>query len=85
MCGAQVPGDTYRNLVIHPEYSGETFKHILVPVWVLIYGFRRKTFQLLINGYTGKVDGNYPRSGWKIFFLALLAVIIVALIIWGSA
>lgn len=85
MCGAQVPGDTYRNLVIDPEYSGETFKHILVPVWILNYGFRRKTYQLLINGYTGKVDGKYPRSGWKLFFLALLAVIIVAVIIWTTA
>ena len=33
MCAAQVPGDTYRNLVIHPTFSARTFKHILVPVW----------------------------------------------------
>jgi len=52
MCGARVPGDTYRNLVIAPEHSGETFKQILVPVWNLTYGYRRKTYRLLINGYT---------------------------------
>jgi hypothetical protein len=33
----QVPGDTHRNLRIHPSFSGQTFKHILVPVWVLAY------------------------------------------------
>jgi len=30
LCAAQVPGDTYRNLRIEPDYSAETFKHILV-------------------------------------------------------
>ena len=84
MCGARVPGDTYRNLVIAPEHSGETFKQILVPVWNLTYGYRRKTYRLLINGYTGKVDGSYPKSGWKIFFLALLAAIIVAALVWAT-
>ena len=35
MCAAQVPGDTQRNLQIQPTYSGRTFKHILVPIWLL--------------------------------------------------
>jgi len=35
LCAAQVPGDTHRNLRIYPEYSGETFKHVLLPVWLL--------------------------------------------------
>src|SRR6476620_2497366 len=35
MAASQVPGDTYRNLQIHPTFSKETFKHVLVPVWLL--------------------------------------------------
>ena len=34
LCAAQIPGDTYRNLQIDPTFSGRTFKHILVPVWL---------------------------------------------------
>ena len=71
LCAAQVPGDTYRNLRIDPDYSGETFKHILVPVWVLAYTYGAKAFQVLANGYTGKIDGEYPKSIWKILFVAL--------------
>jgi hypothetical protein len=76
MCAAQVPGDTYRNLVIHPEFSGQTFKHILVPVWLLSYLFAAKTYQVVVNGDTGKMAGQYPKSAWKIAFLVLLAIIV---------
>jgi hypothetical protein len=80
LCGSQVPGDTYRNLRIDPDYSGQTFKHILVPVWLLTYTFGARAFQVVANGYTGALAGRYPKSPWKIFF-AVVAVLVVILII----
>jgi predicted RNA-binding Zn-ribbon protein involved in translation (DUF1610 family) len=77
MCGAQVPGDTYRNLRIEPHYSGETFKLILVPVWLLSYDYGRKTYKLFANGYTGEVAGEYPKSVMKIVLLVLAAALVV--------
>jgi len=44
LCGARVPGDTYRNLEVQANYSGQTFKHILAPVWLLSYTFGAKAF-----------------------------------------
>src|SRR6266853_3765126 len=35
LCSAQVPGDTHRNLNVATDYSSQTFKHILVPIWML--------------------------------------------------
>ena len=84
MCAAQVPGDTYRNLVIHPVFSGQTFKHILVPVWLLSYLFAAKTYQVVVNGYTGKMAGQYPKSAWKIAFLVLLAIIVFLIFLIAS-
>ncbi len=78
LCGRQVPGDTYRNLRIDPKYSGQTFKHILVPVWLLAYNYGSKVFQVVVNGHTGKISGSYPKSFWKIFMLFALAAIVVA-------
>jgi hypothetical protein len=78
MCAAQVPGDTHRNLVIRPVYAGRTFKHVLVPVWLLTYVFRRRPWQVVVNGYTGTMAGDYPKSPWKI---ALLVVFIVAAVL----
>ena len=83
MCSAEVPGDTQRNLQIHPTFSAQTFKHILVPIWLLSYLYGAKTYQVVVNGYDGRMAGQYPKSPWKIAFLVLLAI--VALIIFALA
>ncbi|CAN5307447.1 hypothetical protein BH23VER1_BH23VER1_36890 [soil metagenome] len=82
MAASDVPGDTYRNLKIFPEYSAETFKHILVPVWVISYDYRQKLFRTVVNGYTGKVAGKYPISAWKVFFAVLLGLIVLAVVLF---
>lgn len=74
LCARQIPGDTYRNLVIYPEFSGRTFKHVLVPIWLLVYVFGSKSYQVVVNGYTGRIAGRYPYSPWKIFFIAVAVV-----------
>jgi predicted RNA-binding Zn-ribbon protein involved in translation (DUF1610 family) len=84
LCAAEVPGDTYRNLVIHPVYSNQTFKHVLVPVWLLAYDFGRKKYQVVANGYTGVIAGRYPYSGWKIFFLIVAIVVFVLVLMYAS-
>lgn len=85
LCARQVPGDTYRNLVIHPVFSGRTFKHVLVPIWLLVYMFGSKSYQVVVNGYTGRIAGRYPYSPWKIFFLAVLAVIALILFVLANS
>jgi hypothetical protein len=81
LCGAQVPGDTYRNLVIHPTFSARTFKHILVPVWLLTYMYGAKIFHVLVNGFTGRMAGEYPKSFWKVFFLVVGIIILVMIVL----
>jgi hypothetical protein len=81
MCAARIPGDTSRNLVIHPEFSGETFKHILVPVWLLSYLYRSKSYQVVVNGSTGQMAGQYPKSAWKIFFVVLVVIVVGIMIV----
>ncbi len=71
MCASQVPGDTHRNLRVSADYSKQTFKHILTPVWLVTFRYGRKVYQVLANGCTGKIAGRYPKSFWKIFFLVL--------------
>lgn len=81
LCAAEIPGDTYRNLTIYPEYSSQTFKHLLVPVWLLSYNFGRKAFQVIVNGYTGRIAGRYPYSFWKILMLVLVILAVVGIIV----
>ena len=77
LCAAQVPGDTHRNLQIQADYSGQTFKHILTPIWLLTYNFGARNFQVVINGYTGAIAGKYPKS-WIKITLAVLGALAAA-------
>jgi hypothetical protein len=80
LCAAQIPGDTYRNLDVRAAYSGQTFKHILAPIWLLTYNFGSRGFQAVMNGVTGAIQGEYPKSWVKLTLLGiaiLIAVIVV--------
>ena len=80
LCQRDVPGDTHRGLQVSTTYQSRTFKHILVPVWLATYTYGRKSFQVVVNGFTGNMAGEHPLSWVKIFF-AVLAVIVVILVI----
>ena len=77
LCAAEVPGDTQRNLQVDTDYSGQTFKHILVPIWLLTYDYGARNFQMVINGYTGAIAGRYPKS-WVKITLAIFGALAVA-------
>jgi hypothetical protein len=84
LAAAQIPGDTYRNLTVHPTFSSRTFKHILVPVWLLTYTYGPRVFQVLVNGYTGRMAGEYPKSPWKVALLVIGVIIFVLLIVMSQ-
>jgi hypothetical protein len=81
LCASRVPGDTHRNLHVDTDYSGQTFKHLLAPIWLLTYNYGPKSFQVVINGYTGKMAGKYPKSWVKITLAILGALAAVGLIL----
>jgi hypothetical protein len=80
LCGAQVPGDTHRNLVVRATFTDQRFKHILVPLWLLTYVYGTKSYQVAVNGVTGKIAGERPWSWVKIALLALLVLIVLMVI-----
>ena len=78
-CTAQIPGDTSRNLQINPDYSAQTFKHVLLPVWLLTYTYGTKNYQVAVNGATGKITGEYPLSWVKITIAIVIGLIILGI------
>ncbi len=79
-CKSAVPGDTHMNLSVKTAYSDETFKHTLLPIWLLTYNYGRKSYQLLVNGHTGTVAGHRPYSVLKITFVILFGILVGLLI-----
>jgi Zn finger protein HypA/HybF involved in hydrogenase expression len=80
MCAAQVPGDTQRNLRIDPHFENPTFKHVLLPVWLLTYQYGAKSYQVAVNGFTGKVTGEHPISWIKVAIAVVLGLIVLAIV-----
>ena len=80
MCASDVPGDTHRNLQVDARYQGRTFKHVLVPVWLASYTYGPKAFQVVINGYSGKMAGEHPLSWIKITLAVIGVILVIALI-----
>jgi predicted RNA-binding Zn-ribbon protein involved in translation (DUF1610 family) len=69
-----IGGDEQRVDSVDTTWSEETFKHVLLPVWLAAYKYNGKSYRFLVNGQTGKVRGERPWSVWKITF----AVVVVA-------
>ncbi len=81
LCAAEVPGDTQRGLEVSADYSGQTFKHILTPIWLLTYDYGTRHYQVVINGYTGAIAGKYPKSWVKITCAVLAALAAAGLLV----
>jgi hypothetical protein len=77
--------DEVRNVNLQANYRERTFKHVLLPVWIVNYTYGSKTKQVVVNGSTGKVAGEYPLSGWKIFFYVVLPLMVLAYLFLSSS
>lgn len=80
-----IGGDEQRIGRIDSDFSLETFKHILLPVWLAAYRFNGRTYRFVVNGQTGKVRGERPWSAVKIALAVVLVAAAVAAAVWFGA
>lgn len=83
-CAALCRIDTYRNLQVDTAYSNQTYKHILLPIWMCTYAYKNKTYHFLINGQTGKIYGKKPLSSSKVVLAVLIALLVIAAVVMLS-
>ncbi len=69
-----IGGDEQRISGIDTDWRDETFRHILLPVWMAAYKYNGKSYRFVVNGQTGEVQGERPWSIWKIAFAVLLVL-----------
>ncbi len=71
----RIGGDTQRVHSVNSRYEAITYKHLLLPVWLLAYRYTGRTFQVFINAATGEVQGERPYSAWKIAFAVIMGLL----------
>jgi len=72
-----IGGDTQQIHHADITLKDESFKHILLPVYLSSYRYNGKLYQFFINGENGKISGDRPISYWKIFFAVLAGLIVI--------
>ncbi|MFD0863281.1 DNA helicase PriA [Sungkyunkwania multivorans] len=77
-----IGGDTQQIHHADIDLSDETFKHVLLPVFISSYKFKGKEYHFYINGQTGTISGKRPYSFWKIFFLVMFILLVIAVIVF---
>ncbi|NIZ60163.1 primosomal protein N' (replication factor Y) - superfamily II helicase [Sedimentitalea sp. CY04] len=73
-----IGGDRQRIHDINTTVADVTFKHVLLPVWLAAYKYRGKTYRFVVNGQSGRVQGERPYSAWKIAGAVAVGLIVAA-------
>ena len=71
---SEIGGDEQRIDRMNVFYDAITYKHLLLPVWTLVYRYHGKPYQVFVNAGTGEVQGDRPWS-WIKITMAILFVI----------
>lgn len=74
----RIGGNEQRVTGRNSSYNDITYKHLLLPVWLLAYRYKQKTYRVTVNAATGEVQGERPYSWVKITLFVLMWVIIAA-------
>ncbi|MEP5009412.1 MAG: primosomal protein N' (replication factor Y) - superfamily II helicase, partial [Roseobacter sp.] len=80
-----IGGDRQRIHGVDTDVRDVTFKHVLLPVWLAAYKYRGETYRFVVNGRTGKVQGERPWSAVKIAVAVIVGVLLAAAVGYGAA
>jgi len=76
--------DEVRNVGIRANYQNETYKHVMLPIYTTAYTYKGKPYHVLINGQSGHVKGDYPKSPVKIAGIVVAVLLVLLLVFWFS-
>ncbi len=73
-----IGGDQQRIHDLDTDLRDVTFKHVLLPIWLAAYKYRGQTYRFVVNGQTGRVQGERPWSAIKIGIAVVLGLMLAA-------
>jgi hypothetical protein len=70
----RIGGDEQKVHSLDSHFGAITYKHLLLPTWMMAYRFHDEAYQVMVNATTGEVQGERPYSWVKITFAVLTAI-----------
>ncbi|MFC3994913.1 hypothetical protein ACFOVU_03245 [Nocardiopsis sediminis] len=81
-CRRDIGGDVQRVEAVDTRYDKVTCKLMLLPVWTGSYVYHGKSYQVLVNGCSGEIQGDRPYSVPKIVAASVAALILASVILY---
>ncbi|MEO1162224.1 MAG: hypothetical protein AAFV98_00450 [Chloroflexota bacterium] len=79
-CYSDASSSKIRNFSMNLDYSGETWRYILLPVYLTTYRYQQDTYSVMVNGQVGQISGQRPVD-WRKVGAAMAACFIPAVLI----
>jgi predicted RNA-binding Zn-ribbon protein involved in translation (DUF1610 family) len=73
--------DHAKDVRVQVDYSRETYKHMMLPLYATSYSYKGKNYTVLVNGQNGRIKGEYPKSPFKIA-LIVIAILAALALLW---
>lgn len=73
-CLDRASGSQVRNFRVVIDFSEEEWRYILVPLYTTVYHYGDKSYQVIINGQTGRVGGPRPVD-WEKVWLVIAGIL----------
>jgi hypothetical protein len=74
-CRQQASTSQIRQFSMSLDFSHESWRYVLLPVYVAVYRYEDRIFQVMINGQTGTIAGQRPVD-WPKVWLAVCAMLL---------
>jgi len=78
-CRKQASTNKIRNFSMTLDFSDESWRYILLPVYIAVYHYQGTQYQVMVNGQNGRISGQRP-ADWIKIWLVVLAIMSPAFI-----
>jgi len=79
-CRASIGEPHVRNFRMSADFADESWRYVLLPVYLTSYRFQGKVYQVLVNGQSGAIAGQKPVA-WEKVWLAIAAMLAPGLLL----
>jgi DNA-directed RNA polymerase subunit RPC12/RpoP len=66
-CRNQASTSRIRNFSMKLDFAEESWRYVLLPVYLAVYRYRGESYQVMVNGQTGTIAGQRPVDWTKVW------------------
>ncbi len=74
-CISQASTSQVRNFSMKLDFADESWRYLLLPVYLAAYQFNGKTYHAIVNGQTGEISGQRPVN-WRKIWLVIAMILV---------